>query len=282
MSVYIANDTDAKVGGGPNFTRQLAERLLNRSHNIDEADVVFIPGPTMVKRETIAPYSHKKIVLRVDNYLKHSRNRGAGMTRMVDFAKMAHTIVYQSRWSFEYLDPYLRDRGLNGHAVIIQNGSDTTVFSPNGESYPKKRKRYLFVASSTDQSKGWVMAHQRFQQLHRLENCELWLVGKFDRAVREYGFDFFNNERVEFRGIVQDPHEMAKIYRSCDALLYSFFMDCSSNVLNEALLCGMEIEDCYGMLRTGGAPEVLASGGRTMDECVSEYAKLFTNLSNGK
>lgn len=278
MKLHIANDSDARVGGGPNFARQLQESL--ETVPIEEADIILIPAATMVTRESIAPYFDRKIVLRIDNYLKHSRNRGSGMTRLVEYAQACEVALYQSKWAKGYLNGYLKQRGIKNDSRVLYNGSDESIFRPGGKYYSKPAgvKRYLYVASSTDQSKGWVMAHQKFQELHRDEDCELWLVGKFDEAVREYGFDFFNDEQIVYKGIVQEPEEMAKIYRSCDALLYSYFCDACSNILNEAILCGLEIVDCYGMLETGGAPEVLKNNGRTLTEMCYNYKKLFEEL----
>lgn len=229
----------------------------------------------MVDRKSVEKYyGHKKIVLRVDNQLKHSRNRATGMTRLHDYARMADAIVYQSQWAKEYLRDFLTSQSKKEYVIL--NGSDERIFHPQKSNFGTKR--YLYIASSTDQSKGWVMAHQKFQEIHKQENAELWLVGKFDDKVREYGFDFFNGEKWSYKGIVKRPKKMAKIYQACDALLYSYFCEACSNCLNEAMMCGLEIRDCYQMSLTGGAPEQLGVGPRRVKDMIAEYEKMFEGL----
>lgn len=264
------------MGGGPTFAFHLADNLPSRTNNPDEANIVLIPGATMVDRVTVEKYyGHKKIVLRVDNQLKHSRNRATGMSRLYDYAQMADAIVYQSQWARNYLREFLKSQ--NTKEYVILNGSDEKIFYPRMARF-RPRKRYLYVASSTDESKGWVIAHQKFQEIHKEENAEIWLVGKFDDKVRDYGFDFFNGEKWEYKGVVKRPKQMARIYRACDALLYSYFCDACSNCLNEAMMCGLEIKDCYQMSQTGGASEQLDVGPRRLRDMVQEYEEMFEDV----
>jgi len=273
--VYILNETGG-MGGGQTFARHLADNLPGRTNTPDEADIVLIPGATMVDRVTVEKhYGHKKIALRVDNQLKHSRNRATGMARLYDYAQMADAIVYQSKWARNYLRGFLTSRDTKEYVIL--NGSDETIFYPKKAS-SRTSKRYLYIASSTDESKGWVIAHQKFQEIHKEEDAEIWLVGKFNDKVREYGFDFFNGEKWEYKGVVKGPKQMAKIYRDCDALLYSYFCDACSNCLNEAMMCGLEITDCYQMSQTGGASEQLDVGPRRLRDMVQEYEEMFEDV----
>ena len=62
------------------------------------------------------------------------------------------------------------------------------------------------------------------------------------------------------------------------SFFYSYFNDACSNTLNEALLCGLGVLDCYGMRRTGGAPEQIETGPRTVEQMVNEYREVFSHV----
>jgi len=273
MSICILNDSSGQIGGGWTFLRNFKVGLKDIIvDNPEDADVLFIPSASMVKRDTVMSWVRdKKIVLRCDNYLKHSRNRRTGMSRMLDYAKVADVVVYQSQWAKSFLELYNHS---DGKSTVIPNGSERMVVEPYEYD---GRKRYLYVAANSDESKGWVMAQQKFMEIHRKEKAELWIVGSFNSKLVEYGFDFFNDEKINYFGTV-DYKEMAKIYTSCDAFLYSYFCDVCPNALNEALIYGLDIVDCYGMLETGGAPELCKTGGRTSEQMCYDYRELIKGL----
>ena len=111
--------------------------------------------------------------------------------------------------------------------------------------------------SSDDETKNWEMARLAFQRLP--EPKSLTIVGRaLNSKISRRNFDFFMGEKVEYIGEIHEPNNMAKIYKSHDTLLYSFFNDGCSNTLIESLCCGMDIHDCYGMLSTGGSPEIMS------------------------
>lgn len=272
MRVYIANDSKMGRGGGVSFLHHLIAGLgRNRVHTPEEADIIFIPSASMVKRQTIKPWiGKKKIVLRVDNFLKDSRNRGTGMTRMKDYSKWADMVIFQSEWARQALTPYLEP--LKASTVIL-NGSPRDLYHPADEDAYRAFRRFLYVRQNDDPSKNPHMAFAKFREIAK-EDDELWIVGSFPQNEVEWNFDL-GNLKTKYFGSV--PYEqMPEIYRQCDAFLYSYFQDACSNALNEALLCGLEIIDCHGMLFTGGAKEQIEYGGKSASKMLEEYGIIFS------
>lgn len=220
----------------------------------EECDVFLIPGATMVTRDTVlaAKAMGKKIVLRVDNVPRNSRNRNTGVSRLSDFARVADLVIYQSNWSLAYLHSFLK----NEKCKVIPNGVDTAVFKPDGLRYDFPGKpTYLYSRFSRDETKRWEWAWYRYQLLQR-ENPEAFLaiVGNFSQELIDYNFDFFRGENYRYMGVVPNPDEMAKIYRSCDFLLATYDNDCYSNTYVEALCCGAKL---FEPVLNGGTPEII-------------------------
>lgn len=273
-SIYIANDSKMGRGGGVSFLTHFAKGLGRlRVQTPEEADIIFIPSASMVKRQTIQPHvGKKKIVLRVDNFLKDSRNRGTGMTRMRDFTTWADAVVFQSEWARQALTPHLP--GVKATHVVL-NGSDDTLFVTREKGAQKRFKRFLYVRQNDDPSKNPHMAFSKFCELAGPDD-ELWIVGSFPAHEVEWNFDLGNLKTKYFSSVQYE--QMPDIYRQCDALLYSYFNDACSNVLNESLLSGLEVIGCYGMIETGGAPEQIKAGGRSVEQMAAEYLTLFESL----
>lgn len=262
MQVHIANYEPERRGGGWTAARYLYEGLGGVSY--DEADVFLICGATMVSHLEVqqAKEDGKKIVLRVDNAVRNSRNRGTGMTRLKEFADKADLIVYQSEWARHFLYPFLKKDG-----VVILNGVDTKKFTPG----TPEDATYLYVRSSRDEGKGWINAWYWFvNNPGRLE-----IVGKFSRDNLDYNFDFYNDEKFIFMG---EQNHMPDVFRRNKYFLYSYWNDACSNTLLEARASGCEIVDVHGALRTGGAPEIMACEDISVERMVKEYKKCLAAL----
>ena len=111
MKIYIAKFEPDRIGGGWSFASNFHDGMGDLiTANYDEADIYFITSPSMVQRDEVAKAKAdgKKIVLRLDNAVRNSRNRNTGMTRMKDFAEWSDLIIYQSNWAKDYLMPFLK------------------------------------------------------------------------------------------------------------------------------------------------------------------------------
>lgn len=263
MKLHLLNYQE-RIGGGWTQSKYLHDGLGHVSY--DEADTVLITGPTMASHDEVerAKKDGKKIVLRVDNAVRNSRNRNTGMTRMKSFADLADLVIYQSEWAKNFLYPFLKKDG-----VVILNGVDTNRFRPPANKPPAGT--YLYVRSSRDEGKQWVMAWYWFvNQPGRLE-----IVGKFSPENIEYNFDFYNGEKYVFTG---EQRNMPEVYQRNEWFLYTYLNDACSNTLLEALASGCKIFGCYGMLNTGGAPEIMRCEDISLGRMLNEYKKELERL----
>lgn len=254
MRIYLANSSQQKFGGGfswiANFRKGMGSRVTDE---YDNSDVYLVPSPTMVQREDVikAKDDGKRIVLRIDNAVRNSRNRNTGMSRMHDFAEWADLIIYQSRWARKYLMPFLGKDG-----AVIHNGIDTSIFNRDSRNN-SDHQIYLYSRFNRDETKNWEAARYWFSQMSvKDRSAELWIVGNFSPELIEGNFDFYNGELYKFWG-VQTPETLVSIYKQCNALIYTYFCDACSNTLIEALCCGLRIEGYPFFLETGGAPEIM-------------------------
>lgn len=264
MTTHILNYEPDRIGGGWTAARYLYEGLGGVSYA--DADIVLITGPTMASHDQVnqAKADGKKIVLRVDNAVRDSRNRGTGMTRLKAFSEVADLVIYQSEWAKNLIMPFTGKDG-----VVILNGVDTKKYTPDNKGADDS---YLYVRSSRDEGKQWIMAWYYF-----INNPgTLEIVGKFSSDNLDWNFDFYNNERFRFMG---EQKNMADIYRRNKYFLYTYTNDACSNTLLEARASGCEIIDVYGQLQTGGGPEIMACKDISIERMVAEYEQQLQKLA---
>lgn len=256
MKLHLANYQPDKLGGGWSFSNSFAKGLGDKLVSYEEADIYFIAGPTMASYDDVqkAKEDGKKVVLRVDNIVRNSRNRNTGMSRMKAFAEAADLVIYQS----EYARQTLGLRFLEVDGPVILNGCDQSIFNPKGRE-ETVTARYMYSRVNRDETKNWEMARFAYSVESQLRDYDtiLNLVGQFSPELLEYDFDFYLGEPYRYWGVLSDPGALAAIYRNSDYLIYTFWNDACSNTLIEALSCGCEIYDPYGMLDTGGAPDIM-------------------------
>lgn len=269
MKTHLLNYEPNRIGGGWTAARYLAEGLGHVPY--EEADVILITGPTMASHSDVekAKADGKKIVLRVDNAVRDSRNRGTGMSRLKAFSEAADLVVYQSQWAKNFLEPFTKQDG-----VIILNGVDTGKYYPLYD-YDGKRigkdDTYLYVRSSRDEGKQWIMAWYWFAN----NPGHLDIVGKFSSENLEWHFDFFNNEDYAFWGEQMDMPEM---YRRNKYFLYTYLNEAGSNTLLEARASGCEIINVYGMLDTGCGPEYMELQDISIERMITEYRNAISSI----
>lgn len=257
MQVHIANYEPDRRGGGWTQSRYLAEGLDTTFY--EAADVYLICGATMASHDDVAKAKAdgKKIVLRVDNAVRDSRNRGTGMTRLRAFSELADLVVYQSEWARSFLMPYTKKEG-----VVIANGVDTKLFNSDNRQAPDNS--YLYVRSSRDEGKGWINAWYWFVN----SPGTLEIVGKFSSENLDWNFDFYNGEKFRFMG---EQSYMPDVFRRNRYFLYSYWCEAGSNTLLEARASGCEVIDVHGALKTGCAPEYMALEDISVERMIKEY-----------
>lgn len=282
MRVYIAHSEDKKQGGGWTFIRNLQKAIPKHLTSYEDSEIYFIPSPSMCSKEEVdqAQADGKKIVLRIDNIVRNSRNRNSGMSRMKRFAGQADLVIYQSDFAKKLLSPYTEADG-----EVILNSCDLDVFNSKGRT-ESDVARFMYSRVNRDETKNWEMARYIFQLESdvRRGKAKLNIVGQYSMELIEYNFDFYNDEDYQFWGVVDDPSLLADIYRNSDYIIYTFWNDACSNTLIEALCSGCNIIDPYNMSRTGGAPEIInafVEKGRdyfSLDRMGKDYLKAMEGL----
>lgn len=263
MKIHQAKFDPDRNGGGWTFARYFNDHFGQSRY--EESDIYFVTSASMVQRDEVkkAKEDGKKIVLRVDNAIRNSRNRNTGMTRLYDFAKWADLVIYQSEWAKKFLMPFLKKDG-----TVILNGVDTELYNANRRS-ENNAHSYLYARSSRDEGKQWINSWYWFvEQYANQPESTLEIVGKFSPENLEYNFDFYNGEKYRFMG---EQRSLVDSYRRNRYFLYSFTNDACSNTLLEAKASGCLIVDVYGALKTGGAPEIMACKDISIERCMKEY-----------
>ena len=134
----------------------------------------------------------------------------------------------------------------------------------------------MYSRFNRDETKNWEVAWYKFQLIARANpDAKLIIVGKFSPEQMEYNFDFFRGEKVDYRGVIQDPVIMASIMRGCKYLMATYYNDCYSNTYQEALACGMTL---YQPDLSGGATDLIKNGVIPLEEMAKNYEKVFKEL----
>lgn len=278
MNVYVPNATTMTVGGGWSFLRNLKTALAGRVNFVatwQEADVVFIFSVTTTLTGEIheAHRAGKKIVLRVDNIPRRSRNRRMSpVERMVEFAQMAKVVVYQSEWAKKYASFFC------GDGIIIKNGVDFGIFNATGRQ--SDGHTYLYLNYNDNPNKRFDEALYWFDIAWRGDREARLLVGGNAPSVYlenpQYKWDVPSGaaETIRYVGVQKTPEEVAALMRQCDFLLFPSFAEAYPNTLLEARACG--VEPLY-VNPVGGALEAERDPLVSAQQMGESYLEVFNN-----
>lgn len=282
MKIYLAKYDSNKLGGGWSFANNFV-KALGDSHTSDYnlADIYFVTSASMVERNDVekAKQDGKKIVLRIDNVIRNSRNRNTGMTRMKDFANWADLVIYQSVAVMKLLQPFVQAKNYK----VILNAVDENIFNSNNK--PTILNSYLYSRYNRDETKNWEVARDYYSKI-QLNNPDatLNIVGQFSPEIIEYNFDFYNNERYKYYGVLSNKENIADLYRVSETLIYTYWQDACSNTLIEALMCGCKIDSVNNYYLLGSANEIITfyemygSKYFSLDRMTSEYLTAIKQL----
>lgn len=286
MKIYIPNTSKQSIGGGWTFLRNFKKGCGDDVEFVDkweDCDLILITGATMTDRNEMmdAKRAGKKIVFRVDNIPRDSRNRGTAFSRMLDFARLSDYIIFQSEWAKDYAGWWFVDNGVDItiKSDIVYNGVDKDAFfewNEENEGLKRVKDRYLYIQFNRDENKRMEEAFYLFHQAFRKnKNAELFLAGRFSPQSMEYNFDFFAGEKVSYLGVIEDRKELGKIFRECEYLLFPAFADASPNTVMEAIACGCKI---IGVNNTGGTKELINIKGRSIEDMCNDYKLIFEKI----
>lgn len=281
MKIYCPNIKEGGIGGGWTFLRNFRNGLRARVQFVnkwEDCDVFFITSVTLTNPTELydAHKAGKKIVLRVDNVPRKSRNRRSSPhERLKEFAGLSDVVVYQSQWAKDYCYP------LCGDGPIIYNGVDTHLFTPKMNLRPD-HPRWLFAYHGKNEHKGFATAHYLFQQQHRKDpSSEFYFIYDFGKELEELKnakFDFWQGEKWVHLEKAESPEDMVEIMQSCTHFVYPSICDASPNVVLEARACGLEVVGAAPR-DMSGTQELLDLEDISVERMCDEYFGVFQLLT---
>lgn len=283
IKVYAPNSKEDGIGGGFTFWRNFRKGMSGLVHFVgswQECDIFFITGITVVEKTEIheAHKAGKKIVLRVDNVPRKSRNkRSSPHERLREFAELADVVVYQSEWAKNYCHP------LCGDGTVIHNGVDTDTFRPDPEK--QVMNRYIYAYHGKNETKNFWEAHLRFQLIHRQdEHAQFWFIYDFGNSHEELAaakYDFWQGEHVLHLPQQGSAGEMAEILQQCGHLIYPSIGDAAPNIVLEARACGLDIIGAAPR-ELSGTQELVDLKDISLERMCEEYYGVFALLAQAK
>lgn len=280
MKIYAPAKTESGVNGGLTFLRNLKKGLSDRCQFVNtwqEADIFFITSVTLIDLGELleAKKAGKKIIFRVDNVPRNSRNRRLHpkpAERMKLFAQMSDLVIYQSEWARDYCYP------LCGDGTIVYNGVDQAIFYPDDKQ--QDPNKYLFLYHGKNELKQFWLAHFYFhKEFVKNREAEFYFINQFPSAEEELlqnaDFDFWLGESYHRLPVIDDPQKIADLMRQCKYLIFPSTLDAAPNTVLEARACGMQI--------IGAAPAELAGTQEllnpnldiSLERMTDEYFHLF-------
>lgn len=243
MKIYAPTTKEDGIGGGFTFLRNFRKGMREKVHFVDnweDCDIFFITGITIVNKDELhqAHSAGKRIVLRVDNVPRKSRNRRSSPhERLKEFAGISDVVIYQSQWAKDYCYP------LCGDGTVIYNGVDLDTFRPAPERQIKNR--YLYAYHGKNETKNFWEAHLRFQYIFRQDRlASFWFIYDFRdelENLRASNFDFWQGENFTHLDKIDSSEDMAEILQQCGYLIYPSISDASPNIVLEARASGCEV-----------------------------------------
>lgn len=285
MKIYNPNISKQGIGGGWSFRANLEKALKDEVEFVNswsECDIFLISSLTIVDKGEVhqAFKAGKKIVLRIDNMPRKSRNlRMTPHERLKEYAQMSKAIVYQSIWAKEWIGQSI---GYDNKVKIIYNGVDTDIFKPIiKKPIQKFDKVFMYVQYNRDENKRMPEAFDIFTKEY-LKHTEtnvpfppmLWIVGRYSPELIEAGFDFWRGESFRYMGVMETPLQMANLMQQADVLLYPSYSDACPNTVIEAVCCGMDVWH-HGHAGVGEATLIPDKSLKRMGQ---EYLSLFKSL----
>lgn len=250
MKIFAPSISNQSIGGGYTFYKNFLKAMslfpdVDFVQEENQADILFAFSPTTISGEIIerAKKSGTKFVLRIDGIPEDNRNSGKGTRRLIEYALKADFIIYQTNFVLQTVGRILSDNGVECPSKVVHNGVDTDIFTPDGPkvAFPGSPK-ILHINYRKDNNKRYEEVVQMYRELwtHR-KDTNLLLMGRYPTEWMDYNMGFFNGERFQRLGVVEDEKVKAQYIRSCDVFFYPSYADPSPNVVLEVLACGVPV-----------------------------------------
>jgi glycosyltransferase involved in cell wall biosynthesis len=235
-------------GGSSQFAKHLIKYLLKEGVEIifdlnTDYDVLYL-NSWVLPYQTASGLRNqgKKILHRIDGIGKvYGRERDEQDKLQLALNELAHFTIYQS----EFCKQLCLDYGFNTdekNSAVIYNGTDPSIFYPGSRKRADSKTRFLSVSWSSNLNKGFPM-------LADLSNeFDVTFIGRWNEQI--------NPQKIK---IIQASMQagVSEVMRDCDVLLHLSKYEACSNVIIEALSCGLPVifDD------SGGNREVVGDAG---------------------
>lgn len=201
-----------------------------------------------------------KVIHRLDDRYFYLCKAYGNEKTIINVNKYADATVYQSKYCQTLYEGILPEtifgklQKLNcTQRYFIYNGTDTNIFSPNGDKVSLKGNiNICHIAATGMPRKGLSMVLAIAEILKNNKNIHFYLIGNQNNDP--LSGHFINSlENVTHLPFIDDRYEMAKYMRSMDLLLFPSIDDCSPNTVIEAMASGLPVlADA-----SGGVPELI-------------------------
>jgi len=276
MKILISHKLEkGSIGGMTRFHENLINGFSNYypdvrftyDRNCTNYDILFILTPTSIDSFDFidnAKKLGKKIVLRIDNLCKPSRNkRYRPFEKMVRLATLADQVIYQSDWA----RTYIAWGKMPSKGTVILNGVNEDVFKKEGKARDLTGGKaygdiFLVLTSSSDPCKRLHESLAIFEHEYRKASeggtkpVKLIVAGRLpdEYHVRKMqsNWDFVRGEESEYIGELHSSQEVARVMRGCTQLLFPSFNDAAPNTVLEARACGLNTL----ISLSGGSPQM--------------------------
>jgi glycosyltransferase involved in cell wall biosynthesis len=218
----------------------------------DTFDVLFInswvvPFSSVLKAKK--RYPRLRVVQRIDGSATEYGRLDNSDRKQGKINLLADLTIFQSKYS-QYITTQ-RHRIISNNGPVIYNPVDTDVFSPDGKKEDLAgRIKLAYVSYSTNPKKGAAMLYTIVKQN---PDIDFYLAGRYDNPPV--------SANMHILGFMDKPR-LAAVLRSCDALLFLSENEACSNVVLEALSCGLPVlyKD------SGGTKELVEDCGSSVTE----------------
>lgn len=285
MRVLVPNISSMSIGGGWTFLKNLMKSatLIHGLEIVESGDydVLLAFSPTTISGEMIerAKRDGKPFILRMDGVPEDNRNSGHGSRRMIEYARAADYIIYQTEFVRQTVGAILRMNGVDCASKIIMNGVDTDIFNPDG---PKKNYggafKILNVAYRKDNNKRVEEVIQMWRHIWtQRQDGNLVMVGRYPTEWQDYNMGFFNGEKVTRVGVIDSDELKAEVIRSCDFMFFPSYADPAPNTVLESMACGVPV--IYHPY--GGTKELVGNTGFSLSEYdyhIDTYAIIINKI----
>ncbi len=256
-----------------NFTKYCRENGHKITYSFDSNVDIFVNIANFSPYEKLIDLKESgvKLVHRMDGiFLDYMMDKNLAQTLNQDLAMrilLADLIIYQSHFSKLLTRKLIPDREIPG--VIIYNGADTTLFSPEGPilEKPKEKKVILSIAywgTSLYSIDSLTIIRNIAREFINDSSIEFWVFGMTKPIIDGSFFSELPNvTRVDLTKPIERK-EMPRYLRTADLILHTRSNEACSNLIIEAMNVGKPIVG----LNSGSTPELLADAG-LMGECES-------------